>query len=338
MHRGHRWILFFAILAAVLATAGCSQTSPDAGERTDKVYHVGILCGLNFFADTEAGFREKMTELGYIEGKNIVYDSYTPDYNPAIFKSILDEFKAEKVDLIFAFPTVAACMAKEETAGTGIPVVFANSFTEDTGLIDSVRHPGGDITGVRWGGPDLALERYQVMRELSPGTERMFVPYQKGVVTVRSQTEALHRRAFADGLMIVEIPVDNATDLAGKLQEQAATLDSSTDAILMISEPLLVTPDGFEVVAAFAESHRLPLGGAYMAAGRYETLYGINPESVPQGRQAAVLADKILRGTPAGEIPVVTAENHFQLSYRAIQELGLPISQGLLHSADEIIR
>jgi putative ABC transport system substrate-binding protein len=46
-------------------------------------------------------------------------------------------------------------MVKAETGGTGIPVVFANCFTEDTGLVDSVRQPGGNNTGVRWGGPDL---------------------------------------------------------------------------------------------------------------------------------------------------------------------------------------
>jgi len=335
MKKGINLILIILFLAGLLFSAGCSSTARNTTQ-PEKVYHVGILCGLTFFADTETGFRQKMTELGYVEGKNIVYESYKMDYDPVAFKKILDKFRDEKVDLVFTFPTSSALLAKEELNGTGIPIVFANSFTDDMGLIDSVRQPGDNITGVRWGGPDIALERYTIMHELSPQTRRMFVMYQSGTAVVKSQIEALDRQAPADGITLVEIPADNATDLTKKLQDQ--TVNSSGDAILMIAEPLLVTPDGFTVAAKFAGNHHIPLGGAYMAAGGYESLYGVTPQSVPQGREAAVLADKILRGEPAGTIPVVTADNYFQLSYRAAQNQGLNVSPDLLNRADQIIR
>jgi putative ABC transport system substrate-binding protein len=339
MKRGILPVLVAVVLVGVLLTGGCVSAPRQTAGAEAGVYHVGILNGgQNFFTDTETGFKAKMTELGYVEGRNIIYDTQRMDFNLTGYRKAAQKFRDEKVDLIFVFPTEAARMVKAETGGTGIPVVFANCFTEDTGLVDSVRQPGGNNTGVRWGGPDLALERYGVMRELVPKASRMFMPYQRGIAITKSQTEAVHRKASADGIVLVDIPADNATELKARLEEKAASVDNRTDAILMIAEPLLVTPEGFAVVARFAADHRIPLGGAYISAGGFESLYGIATLSGPQGRQAAVLADKIFRGEPAGTIPVVTAENYFQLSYRAARNQGLNVSEVLLNRADQIIR
>ncbi|PKG33110.1 ABC transporter substrate binding protein, partial [Methanoregula sp.] len=155
---------------------------------------------------------------------------------------------------------------------------------------------------------------------------------------VPSQLVALRTAASSDGITLVEIPVDNATELAAELTKQAASITGKDTVILAIAEPLSVTPDSFLVVTEFAQAHNIPVGGAYMSLEGHESVYGLIPRSVPQGRQAAILADKIFRGTPAGEIPVVTAENYFQVNYRQAQQLGIPVSEGLLSRADEIIR
>jgi len=256
----------------------------------------------------------------------------------AAYRATLKKFRDDKVDLVLVFPTEASQEAKAAMKGTGIPVVFANVFTEDTGLIDSVRQPGGNITGVRWGGPDLVLQRYEIMRELVPGAKRMFLPYQRGYPITKSQLAALHTVASADGITLVEIPADNATELRAELEKHVPVLNSRTDGILAMAEPLCVTPDSFLVLATFSRDHNIPFGGAYVSMGGYEPVFGLTPRNIPQGRQAAILADKIFKGTPAGDIPVVTAENYFQLSYREAQRLGLNVSEGLLNRADEIIR
>jgi putative ABC transport system substrate-binding protein len=280
-----------------------------------------------------------MAELGYTEGKNIVYDSRKMvGFDQPAYQSALKEFRDNKVDLVLVFPTEASQEAKAAMKGTGIPVVFANVFTEDTGLIESVRQPGGDITGVRWGGPDLGLQRYEIIRELVPGATRMLIPYLRGYPTTTSQLVALRTAASADGIKLVEMPVDNATELEAELGKQSASITGKDTAILAIAEPLFVTPDSFIVITEFAQARGIPAGGAYMSLEGHESIFGLTPRSVPQGMQAAVLADKIFRGTPAGEIPVVTAENYFQLNYRQAQQLGLPVSEGLLSRADEIIR
>jgi putative ABC transport system substrate-binding protein len=63
----------------------------------------------------------------------------------------------------------------------------------------------------------------------------------------------------------------------------------------------------------------------------------VNIETVATGKQAAVLANKILKGTPAGTIPVISSESFFQINYKVAQELGVPVPKGLLSSAHEVI-
>jgi putative ABC transport system substrate-binding protein len=191
---------------------------------------------------------------------------------------------------------------------------------------------------VRWVGPDLALQRFEIMRELAPNTKRMFIPYLKNYPIVKSQLEALRPAFTAADIALVEVPAETPAELKAELEKYGGSVNHETDVILLIAEPLGVTPEFFTMLGQFADEHKIPFGGAYMSLGEYESLFGLTPQGFPQGKQAAFLADKILKGTPAGTIPVVSAEVYFQLSYRAAQKLGLNVSEGLLSRADEIIR
>ena len=331
-------ILVFVL--AVVAIGAYFLLAPKIKQfsKPTKVYKVGVLSGLSFVADITDGFKERMAELGYKEGVDISYDVQKTDFDMAQYKKILRGFVDNQVDLILVFPTEASQEAKSATNGTDIPVVFTNVFTEDTGLVNSIREPGGNITGVRWGGPDLALQRFEVMREIVPNAKRMLIAYQKGYPIVKSQLEALRPAASKVGVTLVEIPAANAAELKAELNKQAKSINKSTDAILIIAEPLGVTPDAFVVLSKFAVDHGIPVGGAYMSLQGYESVFGLTPRGAPQGRQAAALADKIFRGTAAGTIPVVTAENYFQLNYKAAQKLGIKLSEGLLGRANEVLR
>ncbi|MFH1228834.1 MAG: ABC transporter substrate-binding protein [Candidatus Aenigmatarchaeota archaeon] len=322
------------LLVAIVFLSGCTSQT----QKTQKVYHVGILSGMDFFATTSDGFKEKMTELGYVEGKDIIYDVQKTEFDMIAYKKILQKFVADKVDLIFVFPTEASQEAKTATQGTGIPVVFANANIEDTGLVNSVREPGGNITGVRWPGPDLALQRFEIMHELVPQVKRMLIPYQRGYPIVPSELESIRPEAATAGITLLEIPADNATELEGELQIIDKTVNNDTDVILIIPEPLLVSPENFAVLGKFAYGHKIPIGGTLMKVGNYESLFGLTPQNIAVGRLAAPLADKILRGMPAGTIPVVSAEGFFQINYKLAQTLNLNVSEGLLRRANEIIR
>jgi putative ABC transport system substrate-binding protein len=303
------WIVVFALLLS-----SCCQKKP-------KVYRVGVLSGLEFVADITDGFKEGMTELGYIEGENIVYDVQRTDFDMEKYRSILQQFVADDVDLIFVFPTEASMEAKAATAGTDIPVVFNFALIEGMGIVDSVREPGGNI-----------------MRELAPEATRMLIPYQAGYPIVEPQLEALLPVAEAAGITLIEAPAADAAELEAALQTHVQPDGVDFDAILFLAEPLAVTPAPFAVMGKFAYEHKIPIGGALMAAEGYESVFGVNVNILASGKQAAPLADKILRGTPAGTIPVVSAENFIQINYKAAQQLGLTVPEGLLSEADEVIR
>jgi putative ABC transport system substrate-binding protein len=328
---GHWQAVLVLVIVMGLLVSGCGAPKP-------KVYRVGVLSGLDYVAVITDGFKAEMAELGYVEGKNIVYDVQKTNFDMAAYQSIVKKFVDDKVDLIFVFPTEASMEAKAATQGTDIPVVFSFAFIEGAGLVDSVREPGGNITGVRYPGPDIAVKRFEIMRELAPGAKRMWVPFQRGYPSVASQLEVLRPAAAAAGVTLIEFPADNAAELQAELDARAASGDIGMDAILFLAEPLAVTPDAFAVMGKFAYEHKVPIGGALMSVEGYGSVFGVNVDPVKIGKQAAPLADRILKGTKAGTIPVVSGENYFQINYKAAQELGLTVPDGLLSQAAEVIR
>jgi putative ABC transport system substrate-binding protein len=320
------------VVVITLLLSGCGVQQP-------KVYRVGVLSGLNYVAVITDGFKAKMTELGYVEGQNITYDVQKTDFDLAAYRKILNKFVEDKVDLIVVFPTEATMEAKAATQGTNIPVVFTFALIEGMGIVKDVREPGGNITGVRYPGPDIALRRFEIMREIAPQAKRMLVPYQKGYPIVAPQLEMLRPAAEAAGITLIEVPAADAAELQADLDARAKSADLGFDAIFIIVEPLAVTPDAYAVMGKFAYDHKLPIGGALMSAeGRYGAIFGVNVDPIISGKLAAPLADKVLKGMPAGTIPVVSDESFFQINYKAAQDLGVTVPEGLLKQANEVIR
>ena len=329
---GRNWftIIILAVVIVMLLSS-CGAEEP-------KVYKVGVLSGLEFLGVITDGFKAKMTELGYVEGENIVYDVQKADFDMAEYKRIAEKFVDDKVDLILVFPTEATMEAKAATQGTDIPVVFTFALIEGMGIVDSVREPGGNITGVRYPGPDIALRRFEIMRELAPQAKRIWAPYQRGYPIVAPQLEILRPAAAEAGVTLIEFPADNAAEIQAELDARAKSDDIGLDAILFLVEPVSVSPEAVLVMAKFADEHKIPIGGALMEVEGYGVIFGVNVDPVISGELAAPLADKVLKGTPAGTIPVVSAEYSLQINYTVAQKLGVTVPDGLLSQADEVIR
>ncbi len=88
----------------------------------------------------------------------------------------------------------------------------------------------------------------------------------------------------------------------------------------------------------YAAEHKIPIGGAVMMVGGYESIFGMSTDNVAVGKQAAPLANRIFKGISAGTIPVASAESYLQINYKAAQTLGLKLSDGLLRQANQVIR
>jgi putative tryptophan/tyrosine transport system substrate-binding protein len=325
------WTPLVGFIIILLALSACGTPAP-------KVYRVGILSGLDFFAPTADSFKARMAELGYVEGQNIVYDMQKTNISPEQERLILDKFVADDVDLIFTFPTEVSIEAKQAAEGSKVPVVFALAFIEQGGIVNSVREPGGNLTGVRFPGPDLAVKRFEVLLELAPQAKRVWVPYQKGYPNIPPQLEVLRPVAAAAGVTLIEAPFATTAELQADLQARSTAGDPGMDAILMIAEPLVITPDAFMALGKFARDHKLLMGGAPVDMGGYSSVFGVMVDNAAVGQQAATLADKILKGTSAGTIPVVTAEAFLQINYTAAKAVGVEPPEGLLRQAVEVVR
>jgi putative tryptophan/tyrosine transport system substrate-binding protein len=326
-------VMYLSLLLSisfVLFYFGCSKAP--------KLYKVGVICGIDYFYNTVDGFKNEMTELGYIEGKNIVYDIQRSRSDTNLAKKILKKFVNNKVDLIFTMPTEVSVVAKEIVSGKNIPIVFANANVEGQQLINSIKEPGNNLTGVRYPGPDLTLKRFVLMLELFPKCKRIWIPYLRNQTIVINQLDILRPFANKKGVTLIEFPANNASEIQKALSTHSKNAHVDFDAILLIPEPLSVTDTTFLIIAKFASNHRIPLGGSIMSAGGFSTLFGVSTENISVGKQSALIADKIFKGIPAGTIPVLSAENYIQINYKEAKKLGIKIPEGLLKQANEIIK
>jgi len=310
----------------------------NCGDKSEKAYRVGILVEVEPFIVIADGFKSKMAELGYIEGKNIVYDTMIANMDYEQRKQAARSLVKDKVDLIFAFPTEASIAAKEATKNTDIPVVFANASIEGTDLIESVRQPGGNITGVRFPGADNDIMRLSFFPKFVPQAKRILILYDPKYPTTQKVALALKEAAPSFGLTLLEDHITSVEDLRTKLNRRSAQGDIGIDAIMIMPEFINHTSEGFEAIINFTKKHKIPLGGGAPFTVDKGAIFTFHPDFFETGMLAATLIDKIFKGIPAGTIPVASPESHLSINYKAMQELGLPVSEGLLSMAKEIIR
>src|SRR6266516_1113359 len=163
---------------AVLATAILLiPTVVAPQERSAKVYRIGIL-GL-FQRPSEVAFRQALLDLGYVEGRNLVYEARYAGGSAKRMPALADELVRLKVDVIVTAGGPAAEAAKEAT--TAITVVFWGvGDPVATGLILNVAHPGGNLTGVTELSTELTAKRLQLFKEAVPGLARVAIIWNAG--------------------------------------------------------------------------------------------------------------------------------------------------------------
>jgi putative ABC transport system substrate-binding protein len=326
------------ISSAILLIVVCALLSGCSKIQEEKTYHVGILSGFDTLASIADSFKAEMTELGYIEGKNIAYAMQKTNFEPDKEQQILRKFVDDKVDLIFTFPTEVSLAAKAATQGTGIPVVFSYSTIESNDLVDSVRQPGGNITGVREPGPDIFVKRLEILHEMAPQAKRVYITYNPNVPFIPSALDALRNASFLMNITLVENSVTTVEEIEADLQARNKSADIGIDAILIMGEPTSVSPPALEAMIKFATEHKIPIGGIGVYTIGESIIFSYEIEIDDMGRMAADQADKVLRGILAGTIPVITPEAKLLINYKLAQKLGLDVSEGLLNMADEIIQ
>ena len=323
---------FLAVLGGiVVARPRAADAQPARGVPT-----IGFLGPPLAAGGMLPAFQQGLAELGYVDGKNVKIEYR---YNVAIDGNIdrLKELAAElvrlKPEVLVASLTEVALVAKGATST--IPIVMANaSDPVAAGLVASLAHPGGNVTGVARQTPDLIAKQLQLLKEALPRTSRVGVLLSKSSGRLESAiVEAVNRTAASLGMQISFVMATTTLEI-----EQAfSTLRSVRADALVVSGGGVFYLTRAEI-ADLARKHRLPSVYSYREAVTAGGLMSYGENSAANYRRAAYFVDKILKGANPADLPVEqSAKFEFTINLKTAKALGIAIPQTLIVRADELV-
>ena len=327
-----RFLQRSAALAGVGLLAGCGGL-PSLPWQSAKVRRIGYLSPFDR-PERDEPFLQGMRDLGWVEGQNLTVELRFAEGKYDRFPALTNELVHAGVELIFARTGIIASAAQQVTST--IPIVFANAADPvASGLVASLSHPGGNLTGVTIANLEVMAKRVQLLKEVAPGITNL-------AVLRNAQPAGLPTtlvRAVEDGARAFDMAISYVDQLApGPAQlEQAFSLvlPKQPDALLVIPaptfEPLLPR------IAEIALENRLPSIGDDLMYARPGLLlsYGVSYSDVE--RRAATYADKILKGARPADLPVEKATKFdFGMNLKTAQALGLTIPQSVLALGPEL--
>jgi putative tryptophan/tyrosine transport system substrate-binding protein len=321
------------IVALVVAFAMCGAVA--TAQQPKKIARIGYLTAQSAVAEQPRleSFRQGLRALGYVEGRNIVIEFRHTDGKFAELPDVTTELVRLKVDVLIVNTTNAALAAKNATRT--IPIFFIGvSDPVAAGLVDSLARPGGNITGLTNIAPMLAGKRLELLKETVPKLSRVAVLWDPENPGSTPQWKESQLAATELGLKLYSMEVSSADKYENAFKE--ATKLGNT-ALSMTLNPLANSNQ--KRVVDLANNNRLP---AIYARGDYVDNGGLMsyaPNFAADGRDAARLVDKILKGAKPGELPVEQPMK-FELiiNLKAAKQIGLTIPPNVLARADKVIR
>jgi putative ABC transport system substrate-binding protein len=243
---------------------------------------------------------------------------------------IAAEFERRKVDVIVTYGSAATVLRQTITT---IPIVFAVAFDPvRSGLVQSLAHPAGNVTGVSIHQPDLVGKRLKLLRQAIPQLHRLGILADAGYAEPMLEADRVKSMAQASGLEAARIGVWRAEDIAPAFE----TLTNKADALYVVSDVLIAA--NRTLIVTLALSGRLPTIMSYDDYVEAGALMSYGPDFPDLFRKAAEMVDKILPGTKPGDIPVEQPTKfEFAINVKTAAALGLTIPQSLLATADDVI-
>jgi putative ABC transport system substrate-binding protein len=319
--------LIVSLLLAPLAAEG----------QQGKVRRVGVLSSgsvaLDDVGNGRQAFLERLSDLGWVVGQNLMIEPRHAEGQLDRLPGLAAELVQLKVGMIVAFGTPAALAAKRAT--TAIPIVIVAGDPVGTGLVASLAHPGGNITGLtNEAGLEIFAKRLELLKETAPKISRL------GILTNRSNAAearggaATAPSAQALGLTFVPVDVRSPSGFDGAF---AGLIRERVDALTATENPLNV--EHKDLIVSFATRNRLPTvfgERLFVDAGGLMS-YGISFADLL--RRLATCMDKILKGAKPADLPI-EQPTKFQLvvNLKTAKSLGLTIPQTILLQADQVIQ
>jgi putative tryptophan/tyrosine transport system substrate-binding protein len=319
------WILLIGVVVISLLLTGCG------GAPKAKTYTIGVL---NFSPNLEVtvtSFKEGLTELGYVEGKNVTY-IYEGPVSADKLDAVAQSLVKAKVNLILALTTPATKAAQKATAGTDIAVVFLPvTDPVGAGVVASLTKPGGNTTGVTY----LTQEgkRLEWLLRVAPTIKQVYIVYNP-----KDQSPVLALKMVSE--TAAKLGVELITREASTPEQVEAAfkdIPKEADAIFLLPDSVINArvKDWFKL----AVEHKLPTSGPNVATVNDGALtaYGVDL-AIAARKQAARLAHRIFQGDKPAGLPVEMADYFTAINLQIAQAIGLNVPDDIVRQANTVIR
>jgi putative ABC transport system substrate-binding protein len=302
-----------------------------------KIPRIGYLSGTGSASNpgpyVEA-LRHGLRDLGYVEGKNFVIEFRGAEGKRDQASALVADLVQLKVDVL-VLPLVSAILAAKQDTKT-IPIVMVTQVDPvATGLVDSLAHPGGNVTGLATLQRDLSGKRLELLLEVIPKLARVGIlrDADDAVSAMGFKEYEAAARALKIRIQSLDVRGPNP-DLAGAFRE--AIKGRANAVITITSNPLFRDS---KKVTDLALKNRLPSmyeGSTWVEGGG---LMSYSANDLELFRRAAIYVDKILKGAKPADLPVEQPTKfEFVINLKTAKALNLTIPQSVLFRADRVIR
>ena len=321
-------MFFSALFLLLVPTATQAQESA-------RIASVGVLIPESLRSESQAvkGLREGLKELGYQEGKNLQIEIRDAKGNRGALKREAGELVRQKVLLIFTTGTRATQAARAATSD--IPIVFTHPADPVAlGLVKSMARPGANVTGVAALSSQMTDRRLEILKEIAPSVRQVIIYYDSNNPYSRENFLSAKKAAGKLKLDVEEHAIKSSDELKKSI---SSLQQRDGDAFFHVPDDLIESQVDFIIEAArekgwpsmFSEESWVTKGG----------LAGYSPNYYQMGRQAARLADKILKGAKPKDLPIERAGKFdLVLNLRTANAVGISIPSETLKRADRVIR
>ena len=323
-------IVGFLLIAILLALCSPAEAQPQS-----RIPKIGWL-GIRPISDPGGGYeilRQELRALGYVEGKNIVFEYRSADNKPDRLPALADELVRLKVDVLVSPAGNEAVAAKNATKT--IPIVFASGGDPVAAkLVDGLARPGGNITGYTGISSVLAGKRLELLKEAIPKLSRVAVLWNSKNLTSAQTWKESQQPARELGLQLHSIDVESADKFDGAFKEAI----KARSAALVVSGSSLFN-SFLKQIADLAIKNRLPTIGSREDFVDNGGLMSYGTDRADAYRHAARYVDKILKGAKPADLPVEQpTEFELVINFKTAKTLGLTIPPLVMMRAQRVIK
>jgi putative tryptophan/tyrosine transport system substrate-binding protein len=321
---------FLAVLggATLVNPLGASAQTPG------RIYHLGTLHPAAPMTEASPFGKiviKALAEHGFVLGQNLTFDARGAMGDVAKLPALLRELKARDVDaiIVVGYPAALAAMS------TGIPTVGAVGLGDpvETRMIESLAHPGGNITGISDVATTLTTKRLSLLKGLSPNLQKVAMLWNKDDLGMTLRYEASAKVAQSIGITVQALGVREPDDFN---EAFSVMNDDMPDGILMVADAL--TTLNRKRVFDFAAAHRLPAIYEYDFLVHDGGLMSYGPDLTESFERASALIARIFNGTRAADLPFEQPTRYpFVINMKTAKSIGLEVPPTLLALADDVI-